>query len=209
MSAVLEAIQSTRIVAIVRLERYDQAVAIAQALLAGGVSAIEFTLSGKGALDAITTARKTLGNAAQIGVGTVLAPEAAAAAINAGAQFVVTPTVRPAVITACRARKVPVICGALTPTEALLAHESGAAMIKIFPARVFGPLYLRELLAPLPMLRLVPTGGIGPENARDYLDAGAVALGIGGALLPKQAIKNGEWEHITEAARRCVVAVRG
>jgi 2-dehydro-3-deoxyphosphogluconate aldolase / (4S)-4-hydroxy-2-oxoglutarate aldolase len=204
----LDTILAKRIVAIVRLERYDRAVEVARALLEGGISVIEFTLTGEGANEAIAACRAALGNAAQIGVGTVLDRDAATAAITAGAQFVVTPAVRPAVIAACRAFGVPALCGALTPTEALTAHEAGAEAIKIFPARIGGPQYIRDILAPLPFLRLVPTGGIGPENARAYLEAGAAAVGMGGNLVSAQAVADGDWARITAAARGCVEAVR-
>ncbi|HEX6289529.1 MAG TPA: bifunctional 4-hydroxy-2-oxoglutarate aldolase/2-dehydro-3-deoxy-phosphogluconate aldolase [Herpetosiphonaceae bacterium] len=208
MTQLLDTLRSTRIVAVVRLERYDQAVAVAEALLEGGISAIEFTLTGSGALDAIARTRSALRTDAQIGVGTVLLPEAAEAAISAGAQFVVTPAVRPAVIAACRSRGVPILCGALTPTEVLAAHEAGADAIKIFPARAVGPQYLRDLLAPLPGLLLVPTGGIDSGNARAYLDAGAVAVGIGGNLVSAQAVAAEDWAQITATARACVDAAR-
>ncbi len=208
MTQILDALLSTRIVAVVRLERYDQAVAVAQALLEGGISAIEFTLTGSGAFEAIAETRSALGAAAQIGVGTVLTPEAADDAIGAGAQFVVTPALRPSVIAACRSRGVPILCGALTPTEVLTAHEAGADAIKIFPARAVGPQYLRDLLAPLPQLLLVPTGGIDSGNARAYLDAGAAAVGIGGKLVSAEAVANGDWAQITTTARACVEAIR-
>lgn len=204
----LDSILARRIVAIVRLERYDRAVEVARALLEGGISAIEFTLTGEGANEAVAACRAALGNAAQIGVGTVLDRDAATAAISAGAQFVVTPAVRPAVIAACRAFGVPALCGALTPTEALAAHDAGAEAIKIFPARIGGPQYIRDILAPLPFLRLVPTGGIGPENARAYVEAGAAAVGMGGNLVSAQAVGQGDWARITAAARACVEAVR-
>lgn len=207
MASILDSILNTKIVAIVRLERYDQAVAVASALLEGGISAIEFTLTGEGAIDAIAAARAVLGDSAQIGVGTVLTVEAADAAIDAGAQFVVTPAVRPDVIAVCRARGVPIMCGALTPTEALSAHEAGAEIIKIFPARAFGPAYIRDLLAPLPMLRLAPTGGIDASNARAYLDAGAVAVGIGGNLVSKQVVAAKDWAEMTRIAHQYVEAV--
>src|SRR3712207_4894730 len=135
MATVLDAIVASRIVAIVRLEHYDQAVDVARALLAGGISAIEFTLTGKGAHDAISKTRSALGDSSQVGVGTVLTPDDAKAAIDAGAQFVVTPVMRQDVIKACRDQDIPILCGALTPTEVLAAHDAGADMIKIFPAR--------------------------------------------------------------------------
>lgn len=208
MTTVVEEIQATRIVAIVRLEHYDQALEIARALLAGGISVIEFTLTGKGALQAIARAREACGESAKIGVGTVLDPRMAAEAIAAGAQFVVTPVMRVDVIEACRAAGVPIICGAFTPTEALTAHEAGAELIKIFPARLGGPQYIRDLLAPLPQLRLVPTGGVNVENAQAYREAGAVAVGIGGNLIPAQAVASGDWEQITAKARSYVEALK-
>jgi 2-dehydro-3-deoxyphosphogluconate aldolase / (4S)-4-hydroxy-2-oxoglutarate aldolase len=207
MSPILEAISASKIVAIVRLERYDRAVEVARALARGGITAVEFTLTGAGANEAVAACRAALGDAAQIGVGTVLQERDAHAAIDAGAQFVVTPAVRPAVIGACRERGVPILCGAMTPTEALAAHEAGADMIKIFPARAFGPQYIKDLLAPLPFLKLVPTGGVSAENARAYLEAGAAAVGIGGNLVAAQAVAQGDWERISDTARACVAAV--
>jgi 2-dehydro-3-deoxyphosphogluconate aldolase / (4S)-4-hydroxy-2-oxoglutarate aldolase len=196
-----------RIVAIVRLEHYDSAVEVAQALREGGITAVEFTLTGTGASRAISACRTALGDSMLVGVGTVLDAAAADETIDAGAQFVVTPALRPAVIAASRARGVPVLCGALTPSEALTAHELGAAMVKIFPARAFGPSYIKDLLAPLPFLKLVPTGGISAENARAYLSAGAVAVGIGGNLVSAQAVAAGDWGAIRSAAAACCAAL--
>jgi 2-dehydro-3-deoxyphosphogluconate aldolase/(4S)-4-hydroxy-2-oxoglutarate aldolase len=209
LSTVINAILETRIVAIVRLERYDRAIEITRALLAGGISVVEFTLTGAGAYDAIAATRAALGDTAHIGVGTVLNVEAATASIDAGAQFVVTPTTSPAVIRACVARGTPILSGALTPTEALSAHEAGASMVKLFPARLGGPQYLRDILAPLPFLQIVPTGGVGAENARAYIDAGAVAVGIGGSLITAQAVAQQDWGRITAGARAVVEAIKG
>jgi len=209
MSTVINAILATRIVAIVRLERYDRAIEITRALLEGGISAVEFTLTGAGAYDAIAATRAALGDAAQVGVGTVLNVDTAEASISAGAQFVVTPTLSQSVIRACVARSTPILCGALTPTEALAAHEAGADMVKLFPARLGGPQYLRDILAPLPFLRIVPTGGVSAENARAYIDAGAVAVGIGGSLITAQAVAQADWGRITAGARAVVEAIRG
>jgi 2-dehydro-3-deoxyphosphogluconate aldolase/(4S)-4-hydroxy-2-oxoglutarate aldolase len=208
MSTVLDSISAAKVVAIVRLEEYDRAVEVARALVAGGITAIEFTLTGSGAYEGIAACRAALGDAAQIGVGTVLRPDQAHESIRAGAQFAVTPAVRPAVIAACQEHGVPVICGALTPTEALGAYEAGASVIKIFPARAFGPNYIKDLLAPLPFLKLVPTGGVSAENARSYLDAGAVAVGIGGNLVSAQAVAEEDWGAITGVARAVMAAVR-
>lgn len=207
MNPVLSAISSTRIVAIVRLDQYDRAVEIAQALYEGGITAIEFTLTGQGVAEAIQAIRSTFGDKVQVGAGTVLNPDAARQVIDAGAQFLVTPTINAEVIAVSLARETPIACGALTPTEALHAYELGAHMIKIFPARAFGPSYIRDILAPLPQLKLVPTGGIDAKNARAYIDAGATAVGIGGNLVSKQAVQNSDWAQITSVARACVEAV--
>lgn len=201
-------ILAAKIVAIVRLDTYERAVEVAQALVAGGVNVLEFTLTGTGAIEAITAVRQALGDAACVGVGTVLRPEEAISAIDAGAQFVVTPALRKPVIAACVNRNVLVLSGGFTPTELLEAHEAGAALVKLFPARLGGPNYLKDVLAPLPFLKIVPTGGVGAANAREFLAAGAVALGIGGNLIAKQAVAAGAFDQITAAARECVIAVR-
>jgi len=202
-----EHILATKIVAIIRLEEYSKAVEVARALVEGGVSALEFTLTGRGALEAITATRRALGDAACVGVGTVLRPEEATDAIDAGAEFIVTPAVRPAAIAAAVNRNTLVLSGGLTPTELMAAHEAGADLIKLFPARLGGPAYLKDVLAPLPFLQVVPTGGVSPENARDYLQAGAVALGIGGNLVPAKAVAASDFGQITAVARACAEAV--
>jgi 2-dehydro-3-deoxyphosphogluconate aldolase/(4S)-4-hydroxy-2-oxoglutarate aldolase len=157
---------------------------------------------------AIAATRKALGDAACVGASSVLKPEEAQAAIASGAQFVVTPAVRKPVIAACLNRRTPVLCGGFTPTELLEAYEAGSELVKLFPAQLGGPRYLKDVLAPLPCLRLVPTGGVSAENARAYLDAGAVALGIGGHLVSSKVVAAGAFEQITAAARACVAAVR-
>lgn len=207
MSTDLTAIERTRLIAVVRLKAYDRALEVAQALIAGGISVIEFTLTGKGAGEAIARTRAELGERALIGAGTVLQPSDVAQVVAAGAQFVVTPVFNPRVIDACRAHELPIICGALTPTEMQSACEAGAAMIKVFPARQVGPQYLRDILAPLPHLRLVPTGGIDARNLSDYLQAGAVAVGLGGKLIPEVAVEAQDWAEITRRARECVNAL--
>lgn len=203
----LETILARKIVAIVRLEDYARAVAVTRALLAGGISVLEFTLTGRGALAAITEVRQTLGAAVCVGVGTALRAEDARAAIEAGAEFVVTPAMRKPVIAVCVNRNIPIACGGFTPTELLEAHEAGAELVKLFPAHVGGPKYLKDVLAPLPFLKIMPTGGVSAENARAFLDAGAVAVGIGGNLIAPQAVASGTFEQITAVARACVAAV--
>lgn len=206
--SVIQKILEQKIVAIVRLENYDQAIAVAQALVAGGITILEFTLTGKGAIEAVTAVRKNLGDAVTVGVGSVLKPDEATTAIDAGAQFVVTPALRKQVIAACVNLQTPIMCGGYTPTELLEAYDAGSELAKFFPAQQGGPRYLKDVLAPLPFLKIVPTGGVSAENAREYLTAGAVALGIGGNLVSKKAVAAGVFEEISSAARAIVAAAR-
>ena len=206
--SVLDQIVQHKIVAVIRLQDYKRAVETARALVAGGIPVLEFTLTGQGAIDAVVATRKALGDSVVAGVGTVLKIEDADAAIGAGAQFVVTPAVRPAVIAACVNRQTLSIAGGLTPTELLAAHEAGSELVKVFPAQVGGPRYIKDVLAPLPFLKLVPTGGISADNARDFLSAGAVAVGIGGNLVSNRLVAEGAFDQITAAARACVAGLR-
>lgn len=206
--SVIQQILAQKIIAVVRLDDYARAVDVARALVAGGVTVLEFTLTGAGALDAITATRRALGDAACVGVGTVLIAEEAEAAISAGAQFAVTPAVRPRVIAACVRHNIPIACGGFTATELLEAHEAGAELVKLFPAQLGGPKYLKDILAPLPFLKIVPTGGVSPDNAREYLAAGAVAVGIGGNLVSNKRVAAGAFDQITLGAQKCVAATR-
>jgi 2-dehydro-3-deoxyphosphogluconate aldolase/(4S)-4-hydroxy-2-oxoglutarate aldolase len=207
MSA-LEQILAKKIVAVVRLEDYTRAVDVARALVDGGITILEFTLTGQGAIEAVSATRKALSGSVCVGVGTVLDPEDAETAIDAGAQFAVTPTLRRQVIEACVKRNTLILCGGQTPTELLDAYEAGAEMVKVFPARLGGPKFIKDVLAPLPFLKLVPTGGVGPENAREYLAAGAVAVGIGGSLVSSKLVAIEAFDQITAAARACMDAVQ-
>lgn len=208
MSA-MDQILAKKIVAVVRLDDYSRAVDVARALAAGGVNILEFTLTGQGAIEAVTATRQALGEAVCVGVGTVLKSGDAIAAIDAGAQFEVTPALRREVIEACVKRNTLILCGGQTPTELLDAYEAGAEMVKVFPARLGGPKFIKDVLAPLPFLKLIPTGGVSPENAREFLDAGAVAVGIGGNLVSNKLVAAGAFDQITETAEACVKAVQG
>lgn len=206
MSAIQQVLEK-KVVAVVRLDNYNRAVDVARALAAGGVTVLEFTLTGSGALEAVTATRKALGGAVCVGVGTVLSPEQAEAAIDAGAEFLITPALRKQVIAVSVKRQTLVLCGGLTPTELLEAHEAGAEMVKVFPAEMGGPKYIKSVLAPMPFLKMVPTGGVSPENARDYLAAGAVAVGIGGNLVSNKLVAAEAFDQITATARACMDAV--
>lgn len=193
-------------IAIVRLDDLSEAVAISNALVEGGLTALEFTLTNRAALEAVADARAVLGETAQVGVGTVLDAEAAQAAIAAGAQFLVTPVVRRDVIGEGRAQGIPVACGAYTPTEIWDAWQAGAALVKVFPARALGPAYIKDVLAPLPDLKLVPTGGVDLENCAAYIKAGAYSVGIGGNLVDPKLVAAKDWAELTRRARAYVEA---
>lgn len=208
MNDILSAILTRRLIGIIRMQEFHHPVEIAQSLTRGGLTIMEYTMSGAGALESVTQVRQALGDRAWVGAGTVLTGADAEVTVAAGAQFIVTPAVVPDVIDVCRRRSVPVICGALTPTEVLTAVRAGANLVKLFPARLGGPAYVRDLLGPFPNVQLVATGGISAENVRAYLDAGAVAVAIGGSLMCEQAVNEGRWEEIEANARSCVAAVR-
>lgn len=208
MSAALSEILAQRLIGIIRMKRYHHAVEIAEALARGGLSVLEYTMSGEGALDCVTQVRAALGDRVCVGAGTVLDAADAEAAIAAGARFIVTPAVVPDVIAVCRRRNVPVVCGALTPTEVLAASRAGAELVKLFPARLGGPAYVRDLLGPFPQMQLVATGGVSAANARAFLDAGAVAVAVGGNLVSEKAVTEERWAEIEANARDCVEAVK-
>jgi 2-dehydro-3-deoxyphosphogluconate aldolase/(4S)-4-hydroxy-2-oxoglutarate aldolase len=138
----------------------------------------------------------------------VLDPETARTAILAGAQFIVTPTVNPATITLCKRYGIPTIIGAFTPTEILTAWEAGASVVKVFPATVGGPGYLKDVRGPLPQVKLTPTGGVSFENAADFIHAGAVAVAMGGNLVDAKTVKAKQWDVLEERARRLIQIVR-
>ena len=196
------------IVAIIRADSSDQLVACAEALLNGGVAVMEVTMTTPNALDVIKDVTARFGEKILMGVGSVLDPETARAAILAGAEFVVTPVTRPEVIRLCNRYGKPIASGAFTPTECLLAHESGADFVKLFPAEFAGPAYIKSVLAPLPMLRIIPTGGVTPQTAAAFLEAGCVALGAGSALVSKEILASGDWAKLTARAREFVAALK-
>lgn len=197
---VLQRIRAQGLIAIVRAPDADPLIPIAEALHAGGVEVIEFTLTVPGALEALPHARATLPPQVVLGVGTVLDAESARAAILAGAQFIVTPTLDERVIRLCNRYGIPVIPGAFTPTEILRAWEWGGDLIKVFPASVAGLEYCRAIHGPLPHIPLVPVGGITLDNAADYLRAGAVAVGVGGNLVSSELIRRRDWAALTQLA---------
>jgi 2-dehydro-3-deoxyphosphogluconate aldolase/(4S)-4-hydroxy-2-oxoglutarate aldolase len=207
MSPVIETLLDTRLIGIIRMPRYESVAEVAQALAAGGLKLLEFTFSGEGAAQAIADARAAVGDEIHIGAGTVLNPTQVKQALAAGATFIVTPVVNLDVIAACQQYQLPIVCGAFTPTEITTALEAGVSLIKLFPARLGGPQYVRDLLAPFPNLRLVPTGGVSPENAASYLEAGAVAVAMGGNLVRASDVTGRLFSEITRRAISCVQSV--
>ncbi|HEX4600384.1 MAG TPA: bifunctional 4-hydroxy-2-oxoglutarate aldolase/2-dehydro-3-deoxy-phosphogluconate aldolase [Gemmatimonadales bacterium] len=180
----LDALLASGVIAVVRARDSVGLSAVARALTAGGVSAVEITLTTPGATEAIAElSRDGVAPGAVIGAGTVLDVTAAGEVIAAGARFVVSPTLEPAVIRLCRDRDIPCVAGAFTPTEMLAAWRAGASLVKLFPASAVSPGFLRDVLAPLPFLRVVPSGGISLANAAAWIRAGAVAVSTGSALL--------------------------
>jgi 2-dehydro-3-deoxyphosphogluconate aldolase / (4S)-4-hydroxy-2-oxoglutarate aldolase len=192
------------IIAVLRIDRREQVLPICDALLAGGVNALEITLTVPGALDLLRQARQRFEARAVVGVGTVLSEYDCREAMAAGAEFIVSPITSPALVTAAHAADRPVMLGAYTPTEAQMAHEAGADFVKLFPADKLGPAYIKALRAPLPHLRIVPTGGVDLNTAADFLRAGCVALGVGSSLLSPQILAESNWPELTRLARAFV-----
>ena len=206
-SPVLDTMLERKIVAVVRSPDGGKLVDVAKALVAGGVTVMEITFTVPNALEVLKAVRAAMGDAVTLGAGTVLDPETARASILAGAEFVVAPNTNAGVIKLCRRYSTPVMPGAYTPTEILRAWELGADVVKVFPADVGGPAYLRAVAAPLPQVRLMPTGGVDLNTAAEFLKAGACCLGVGSSLVEKAALANGDMGRITTLAKGFVEAV--
>lgn len=199
---VLDRIIECGIVAIVRGQSDELILKAIEAVLEGGVNVIEVTFTVPNALRIIEKLAGQLSDDVILGAGTVLTPEKAASAVDAGAQFIVSPHTSISVIEMAKSRRVPVCPGALTPTEVVTAWQAGADVIKIFPANVMGPKYLRDLHGPLPDVPFMPTGGVNLSTAREYLENGAVALGVGGDLINKKLMDEGNFAEIASRARQ-------
>jgi 2-dehydro-3-deoxyphosphogluconate aldolase / (4S)-4-hydroxy-2-oxoglutarate aldolase len=196
------------IVAVVRTPSCELVRPVCEALIAGGVLAVEITLTIPDALRAVREVTDSFGERALIGAGTVLNAHQCHAAITAGAEYVVSPVTKLEIIAAAHALGKPVMLGAYTPTEAQLAHEAGADFIKIFPADKLGPGYIKNIRAPLPYLRIVPTGGVDLQTAPEFLKAGCVALGVGSSLITAEILKTKNWTELTRLAAEFVRVVQ-
>jgi 2-dehydro-3-deoxyphosphogluconate aldolase / (4S)-4-hydroxy-2-oxoglutarate aldolase len=204
---VLDIVLKSRVIAVLRLKDAAALPDIAAALGRGGVKALEVTMTTPGALDAIRAIAAAKAPGTIVGAGTVLDGDAAFAAVEAGADFVVSPVLNPAVVRACREAGVFVAPGAFTPTEILSAWHLGADVVKVFPATSLGPAFFKDVRGPLPAVRLMPTGGVTLENAAEFIRQGACCVGVGTALLDPAAIARKDWEALTGYARLLAEAV--
>ena len=208
----LRRILDSGVVAVVRLPSGGRLLDVAVAIEAGGLGVIEFTMTTPGATEAIAGVAAVMGDRVVIGAGTVLDGATARMAINAGARFIVAPTLSRETIEVCHRYGAVVIPGAYTPTEILTAWEWGADLVKVFPATSLGPRYFKDVLAPLPQVRLVPTGGVDLETAGSFIAAGAVAVAVGSNLVDPKLVAGGDFDAITKRAgafRTVVDTARG
>jgi len=204
----LSRIVESGVVAVLRAPSGEMLSDVAEALLAGGVEAIEVTFTVPGAHRVLEQVADRLGDKILLGAGTVLDAETARIALLAGAEFVVGPTVNLEVIRVCQRYDKAVMPGALTPTEVLSAWEAGADVVKVFPSDITGPKYLKALHGPLPQVRLMPTGGVNLQTAAEFLRCGACALGIGGSLVEAKAVAAGDMARIENLAKQYVEIVK-
>jgi len=203
---VLAQIEHSGVIAIIRADNSGGLLRAARALVQGGIRAVEFTLNTPDALTLIAEARQSFGDDIVVGAGTALTAEDVRSAVKAGAEFIIMPGLDEDAVKTAKDLGVVIIPGALTPSEAMTAQKWGADMIKIFPASLGGPGYMRSLLAPLPALKLVPTGGVSAANAGEYIRCGAAAVAVGGKMVSGEAIRDGEY-HLIEAAAAQLISV--
>jgi len=201
MNETLSRIVDSGVVAVLRGVPADQLIEIAAALHDGGVSAIEVTADTPDVADLIGEVTGSFDDEVVVGTGTVLDSETARTTLLAGAEFVVSPSLHEDVIETCNRYGAVSAPGVMTPTEAVRGYEAGADFVKVFPAKTVGPDHIGAMKGPLGQIPMMPTGGVDPDNAADYIDAGAFAVGAGGALVDYDAAARGEYETITETAR--------
>ena len=205
---VVQQIEQSGIVAVIRLKEADRLRAVVDAIAEGGIRALEVTMTVPGAVALIAELAATMPAGFILGAGTVLDRDTALAVIDAGAQFVVSPVFRTKVIDACHERGIAALPGCFTPTEILEAWDAGADVVKVFPATALGPTFFKDIRGPLPQVKLMPTGGVSLDNAGDWIRAGAVAVGVGTALLDAAAIASGDYATLRANAERIVANVR-
>lgn len=194
-------IERDKLVAVVRLDDVKDLYPVAEALLKGGVSIIELTMTIPGVLNEIGDFRKKMGDDVLVGLGSVLNEDTARRAVEAGTQFVVSPIMRAGIIKAAHNADVPTAVGAYSPTEIQEAWDLGSDIVKVFPANQLGPSYIKAVRAPMPHLKIMPTGGVSKENVHEWLNVGCCALGVGSALVDMKAIQDRRFDVLTDNAR--------
>jgi len=207
-SQIIEQLLNPGVIAVVRAQRTEQVVPLTEALLAGGIVAVEITMTTPNAIAAIRDTSAKFGNRALIGAGTVLDEATCQTVIAAGAQFIVSPICRRELVPIALQAGRPIMLGAYSPTEAQLAHEAGSDFIKIFPADGLGPNYIKAICAPLPHLRLVPTGGVDLKSIGEFFKAGCVAVGAGSSLISREVLGRDDWPTLTRTATAFVQAAK-
>src|SRR4051812_27176431 len=205
--AITAAVERAGVVAVIRIKDPSRLRAVVDALAEGGLTALEVTMTVPGAVQLIADLAPTMPDGFLLGAGTVTDADTVRRVVDAGARFVVCPVFRRTVIEACHAREVAAMPGCLSPTEILDAWEAGADIVKVFPATAMGPGYIKDVRGPLPQVKLMPTGGVTLDNAGDWIRAGAVAVGVGSALVDSRAIDAGRFDVIRANAERVGASV--
>ena len=206
--ALVAAVEEAGIVAVIRIKDPARLKAVVDAIAEGGVRVLEVTMTVPGAVELIAELAPRMPPGFILGAGTVVDAVTAGRVIDAGAAFIVSPVFRQEVISACHARDVAAMPGCFSPTEILNAWDGGADVVKVFPATALGPGYIKDVRAPLPQVKLMPTGGVTVDNAGEWIAAGAVAVGVGSALLDAKAIAEGRYDVLRRSAERIVANVR-
>lgn len=204
---IVSKILELKAVAVIRMEDPSKLIKVSEAIHDGGVKAIEITMTVPNAIETIALASKEIGNKVLIGVGSILNPEMAQKAIDAGAQYVVSPIFKKEIIEISHKNDIPAMPGTFTPTEVQLAYEAGADIVKLFPADVLGMAFIKGIKAPMPHLRVMPTGGVSLTNAGKWLQAGACAVGVGSALIDKKAILEENYSLLTSNAEQIMESI--
>jgi 2-dehydro-3-deoxyphosphogluconate aldolase/(4S)-4-hydroxy-2-oxoglutarate aldolase len=205
---IVQKIIELKVVAVIRMEDPNKLIKVAEAIYDGGVQAIEITMTVPNAIETIALASKEIGDKVLIGVGSILDAEMAQRAIDAGAQYVVSPIFKKEIIEKSHKNNIPAMPGTFSPTEVQLAYEAGADIVKLFPADVLGMAFIKGIKAPMPHLKIMPTGGVSLTNAGDWIKVGACAVGVGSALLDKKAIDSGNYKLLRENAEIIMNSIR-
>ena len=208
IAQIVDGVETAGIVAVIRIKDPSRLRAVVDAIAEGGIRALEITMTVPGAVGLIRDLAPTLPGGFILGAGTVLDADTVAQVADAGARYVVSPVFRRTVVEACHSRGLAAMPGCFTPTEILDAWDAGADIVKVFPATTLGPSYLKDVRAPLPQVKLMPTGGVTVENAGDWIRAGAVAVGVGTSLLDAKAIADGQFGVLRTNAERMIANVR-